>query len=175
MVNKFMRRGFVLQMCVLSLSVLSPFYSYWTSPFHHATWRAMLPAVMATYRQIYLVDLLVLFVAAFFCWMLVVGGNLSGVILDRRSGTAKASGRTRPFIELESVEVINRQPDIFRRRYTVQLQWSDNPVLPKWQRVLFSLGPKTSFVGVFRQEENAEKIAAAVAGFVGVPIQHQTR
>lgn len=174
-VNHFVRRVFIVQMCVFSLSLLSPFYSYWTSPFHHATWRAMLPAVMATYRQTYWVELLVLFVAVLFYWSLVVVGNLGGVALDQRTSTAKAGGRMRPLSELDSVEIVRRQPDIFRRCYTVQLQWSDGPVLLWWQKALLSLGPKTSFAGVFRQEADAENLARAIAEFANAPLQHRTR
>ena len=172
--NHFMRRMFALQVCILLSSSLSPFYSYWTSPFHHATWRAMLPAVFATYKQNYWLYLLMLFVAARFYWLFTVGGNLSGIALNERDGMAKVDGRTRLLSELDSVESIRRQPDIFQRRYTVQLQWSDGPVLPRWQKALLSIGPKTSFVGVFRQEENAERIARAIAESANVPVQHRT-
>ena len=174
-VNHFMRRMFALQMCILSLSSLSPFYSYWTSPFHHATWRAMLPAVFATYKQMYWLSLLMLCMAALFYWLFTGGSNLSGIVLNQRDSTAKAGGRTRPLSELDSVEMISRQPDIFRRRHTVRLQWSDEgPVLPWWQRALFSMGLKTSFVGVFRQEANAEKLVKAIAEFAGLSAEHRT-
>jgi hypothetical protein len=172
-VNHFMRRVFALQMCILSLSSLSPFYSYWTSPFHHATWRAMLPAVFRTYQNTFWVYLLMLFLAALLYWVLVVSGNLSGIVLDPRSGTAKAAEISHSLSELKSVEIIRRQPDILGRRYTVQLQWSDNQVLPKWQRALLSLGQKTSFVGLFRQEANADRLAKAVAEFARIPLQHR--
>ena len=174
-VNHLMRRMFALQMCILSLSSLSPFYSYWTSPFHHATWRAMLPAVFRTYQELCWFYLLMLFMAALIYWSLVVVGNLGGVVLDQRTSTAKADGRTRPLESLESVEIIVRgQPDIFRRRYTAQLQWNDDQVLPRWQKALFSLGPKTSFIGVFRQEENAKKLVEAIAEFAGLSAEHRT-
>ena len=174
-VNHFMRRGFTLQMCILSLPCLSPFYTYWTSPFHHATWRAMLPAVFRTYQQTYWLDLLLLFVAALFYWMLVGCGNLDGIVLDQRDCTAKAGGRTRPLNELEAVRIIAGQPDIFRRRYTVQLHWSDEQNLVWWQKLLLNMGPKTSFLGVFRQEANADRSAAVIAAFADVPVQHRTR
>lgn len=173
-VNHFMRRMFALQMCIFSLSSLSPFYSYWTSPFHHATWNGMLPAVFATYQQAYLVYLLILFAAALFYGTLVAGGNLGGVVLNLQSGTAKAGGRTRLLSEIESVSVIAGQPDILRRRSTVQLQWSDEQNLLRWQKLLLSLGLKTSFVGILRQEANADRIAEAVAEFAGVLVHHQT-
>lgn len=174
MVNHFMRRAFIVSALSLTLAFLSPFYSYWTSPFHHATWRAMLPAVSATYKQTSLLWLLMLFILALSYWMYIVNCNLSGIKLNQQNSTARAGGRTRPLGYLESVESIKRQPDILGRRYTVQLQWDDNFVLIWWQKVLFSIGPKTSFVGVFRQEASADRVAAAMAEFATVPVQHRT-
>lgn len=174
-VNHFMRRMFALPMCLLSLSCLSPFYTYWTSPFHHATWQAMLPAVFRTYQQTYLVDLLMLLVAALFYGIYVAIGNLNGVVLDQRNSTAKAGGRTRLLNELESVRVIAGQPDIFKRRYTVQLHWGDEQNLLWWQKLLLSMGTKASFLGVFGQEANADRLAAAIAEFAGVSVQHRRR
>lgn len=173
-VNHFMRWVFALLMCIFSLSALSPFYTYWTSPFHHATWRAMLPAVLATYRQIYWVELLMLFVAALFYWIYVAGCNLIGVELNHQDSIAKAAGRTRSLSTLESVKVIAGQPDILGRRYTVRLMWDEEQDLLWWQKLLRSMEPKTSFLGVFRHEINADRLAKAIAEFAGIPVHHQT-
>jgi hypothetical protein len=172
-INHCLRRLVVLQTCLPQLFWWVPFFAYWIGPFHHPTWRAMLPVAIGICQKTYIGDILLFFVVIVFYMIFVAAGTLSGIVLNQRDGTAKANGRTRSLNALESVKTI-KQPGPFGRGYQVQLLWNNNQTLPRWKRVLFSMGPKTTFGGIFRQEANAEKVAEAVAEFAGVSVQHRT-
>ena len=164
-VNYFDRRMSVWLMCIFSLMFpltwLPPFH-YWMSLFNHATWRTILSAVLATNRQLDVIEVLILSFVAISYRLLVVGG-LNGVVLDLRNGTAKAAGRTRLLTDVEAVRVVatrfEGKPDPSGRIWRVELLWSKTP--------------DTSLLGYFPNEADADKIAEAVAEFAGVPVRHQ--
>ena len=174
-VNHFVRRVFIVQMCVFSLSFLSPFYTYWTSPFHHATWKAMLPAVLASYKQMSLLELLMLFMCGMICCLSVFCLNLNGIVLDPANDTAKTNGRINPLSRIKAVRITRGQPDILRRQFIVSFVWNGDKPVPWWRAPLVKSAANTSFLGLFRLEANAEKVADAVAKFAAIPVQHWTR
>jgi hypothetical protein len=180
-VSYVIRRVLTWMLCIMSLMFpllwLPPFH-FWTSLFHHATWRTMLSAVLATNTQLVVDELCVLSLAVMFYWLLVVGGDFNGVVLDQRSGTAKAAGRTRPLTDVEAVRVaatrMAGQPGPSGRRYVVGLLGVGEQKLSWWQKPLPDKGPKTSWLGIFPIETDADKFANAIAEFAGIPVQHQT-
>lgn len=187
-VNYFGHRIVVGMKCMILLSSLfikssPPFtkslppLSYWTNLFHHATWQTMLSAVLAAYWQPDPGELCLLSLLAMFYWLLVVAGDFGGLALDQRNSTVTAAGKTCPLTEVEAVRVITLgiagKPGPSGRRYSVRLLWGDAHGLSEWKKLLLGTEAKSSFLGVFRHETDADKFANAVAEFANIPVRRE--
>jgi len=171
-VNRFSRRLFVFEVCILSASLLSPFISFLTSPFHRVTLPGLLPYVISGYRSNYGLHLFMLCVIAGFWCLFNSLCNLSGVTLDGRDATVKADGkRTRPMSGIKAIH-IRMTPHPFQgRQHIVRLLWIGGKPVPKWQTDLTGVPDNSSFLVSFRHEANADQVAGIIAAFIGVPVQ----
>ena len=187
-VNYFGHRIVIGTKCMILLSCLfikssPPFtkslppLSYWTSLFHHATWQKMLSAVLAANWHSDPGELCLLSFFAMLYWFLVVLGDFGGVVLDQRNSTVKAAGRTSPLTKVEAVRVIALgiagKPGPGGRRYSVRLLWGDAQSLSDWRKLLLGTEARSSFLGVFQRETDADKFANVVAEFAGIPVRHE--
>ena len=174
-VNKFTRRFLVLESCVLSCSFLSPCFTFWTSRFHRHVLSGLLPYVLWSYRigfPIYLLLFLILSgIWCFGCFYL----SLGSIVLDKSGKTIRANGKTSPLGNLDAVRITQGQKDVLGRQFTVRLVWNGTKPIPWWRTTLVKTEANTSFLGLFRNQANAEKIAEAVAEFTGVSVQHRTQ
>lgn len=169
-VNYFNRRMLIWLMSILLSTIpLNKYFvagfpplSYWTRLFHHATWQALLSAVLPARWELSGVDLAVPLIFAMLYWLAVLGG-LNGVVLNRRKGTVKAAGRTRPLTDIEAVRVVATRfvgkPDPSGRVWRVELLWSRTP--------------EESLLGYFPYEAEADRVAEAVAEFAGIPVRRE--
>ena len=173
--NKSIRRGFLVEICIFSTSFLSPWISFWRSPFYHATLPGLLPYVLSTYRLTYWVYLILLPALALALWLFTAFGNLWGVTLDRHAHSVKAGGRGAcPMSGIEAVFIKPIPNTLLGRQYTVSLQWDDDDPTPRWQKTLTTAPGNRCPLGALRQEAHAEEVAALIAGFIGVPVRRET-
>ena len=171
-VNKSIRRAFILEVCIIGASLFSPWISFWTSPFHHATLPGLLPYVTSAYRSCYGLYLFMLFPLAVFWWMFTAFGNLQGVTLDRHDRWVKVGGRGAcPMNRIEAVQIKPMSNALLGRRYTVSLQWGNDDPTARWQRELMSAPGNRCTLGALRHEANADQVAGIIAAFIGVPVQ----
>lgn len=183
-VNYVQRGLFIWSKClvllVFPLFAPLPPLSYWANLFHHATWQTLLSAVSAINWQPNSIGLLMFSLIAMLYWVLVTSNDFHGFILDRRSNTVKAAGRTRPLTDIKAVEVITARikgrPDPCRG-WIVRLVWSVEQEPSWWQLRERNKSLKTSALAIFlypKDVTDIEKLAQAVAEFAKVPLQHQT-
>ena len=172
--NLSTRRMFLVQVCVLASSSLSPWITFWTSPFHHATLPGLLPYVISAYRSGYGLYLFMLFPMGLFWCLWTFFANLGGARLDKRERTVKAGGRReRPMSRIKAVEIKPMPNTFLGRQYVLSLLWSSDDPTPRWQKALISTPGNKCFLGAFRQEANAERVAAMVAEFAEVSVRHE--
>ena len=88
----------------------------------------------------------------------------------------KVGGRVRSFKQMTFVQINRMQSKATGQYYyVVEILWDEVTHKPFWYRVAMRIGTKSSILGRFREEGNAKKIAAIVAEFAGVLVQHRTR
>ena len=173
--NRSIRRLFVVEVCILSTSLLSPWVTFWTSPFHHATLPGLLPYVTSAYRSSCGLYLFMLLPVAMFWWIFTAFGNLLGVTLDRRDRSVKVGGRRAcPMSRIEAVQIKPMPSMLLGLQHVVSLQWGNDDPTPRWLRALTSSPGNRCTLCVLRQEAHAEEVAAIIAGFIGVPVQRET-
>ncbi len=179
-VNKLMKLGLVVELCVLSSSASSPWITFWTSPFHRHIFSAWLPYVLWSYRNNWPLSVFMLSLIVGVWYLFAFWFNAFGIVMDANSKIVKANGKLRPVNKIQAIRITCGQGNILGQRYTVKLIWNSCGTIPSWQKALVGQDAstsiaRTSILGSFRQEANAEKIADAIAEFANVPIQHRTR
>ncbi len=173
--NLSIRRVFLFQVCILSLSLLSPVISFWTSPLHHATLPSLLAFVISDYRFICGMFLFMLFPVALFWWVFTFFANMGGATLDRHDRSVKAGGRrARPVSRIKAIEIRPTPNALFGIQHVVSLQWGSEDPTRRWQKALIDTSGNKCFLGALRHEAHAEEVAALIAGFIGVPVQRET-
>ena len=169
--NMSIRRFFLAESCLLSCSLLLPWISFWTSPLYHAT----LPSLLFYLTSNHLLpweSLFILFVCALIWCLFTFFGNLRGATFDTAEQSVKAGGRrARPMSKIEAIQIKPMPNTFLGRRYVVSLLWSSDDPTPRWQKALTNTLGNKCFLGAFRQEANAEKVAAMVAEFAVVLVQ----
>lgn len=173
--NKPLRRLMLAEFCLLPAPLWTPWITFWTSPFHHATWPGLLPYVLSMYGVIYPVYLVLLSMMAGFWCLFLFQFSLGVVTLERRAGTIKSGGRqVRPMKAAEAVQIV-RAPSLLGVRHSVSLIWSGGDLTPRWKKALTNVRDNVCFLASFRQGANAEKVAEVISDFLGVPVRHQVK
>ena len=169
--NKSIRRLFVVEICILSTSLLSPWISFLTSSFYHATLPSLLSYVASNHRLPW-ENLFSFSALVGIWWLLTIFGNMRGATLDRGDQSVEAGGkRARPMSRIEAVQVKPMPNTFLGRQYTVSLQWGSDDPTPRRRRAITSAPGNRCFLGALRQEAHAEEVAAIIAEFAKVSVQ----
>ena len=174
-VNKLVRRAIPLEICLFTAFFLLPFFLYWINPFHHVR-PPLVPYVISSYREI-LPVYLIMFVFMVCAWRaFYVDSSLGVITLNKLDRIVKANSRDYSLSELEAVRVTQIWT---AAGLTVKIScvWSGSNPVPPWPKALTWVATEvnTSLLGTLRQKENADKLAAAIAEFAGVPVQQRIR
>ncbi|MGI4787552.1 MAG: hypothetical protein ACRYFS_01735 [Janthinobacterium lividum] len=177
-VNTLIRFVYVAQTCLMLFALLLmlsfPWIDNWVVPYHNIPRTALLPSVISSYQSGFWIFALVLLISILYWSFFTLGFNRGIVTMNHTNETVKANGRVRSFEHMMCVQIHNLQVNAPRLQYVVEILWKEDPHKPYWYKAVMRIGAKSSILGKFMQEVNAEKIAAAVAEFTGVPVQHRT-
>ena len=181
--NKLIRFVCAAQTCLMLLALLLmlsfPWIDQWVVPYHNIPRPALLPSMISSYQSGYIIYLeMLLEIIALWC-LFVFYLSLGNVVLDQVNETVKANGKLRPISKIQAIRITCGQRNILGQRYTVKLIWNSCGTIPSWQKALVGQDAsttlaRTSILGSFRQEANAEKIAGMIAEFAGASVQHRT-
>jgi len=174
-VNKSVRRMIPVEVCLFTGFFSLPCFLYWFNPFHHPVQSRLLPYLISYYYHIFPVCLLML-VFIVCVWRAFYVDHSSGVVtLNKLDRTINANGREYSLSEVEAVRITLTQ-NAAGTSLRVALVWNGSNPVPPWPKALTLVMTEvnTTILGTLRHEENAKKVAAAIAEFVGVPVQHRT-
>ena len=172
MLNKLIRWLILLEICLFTISLAPSLILFWVEPFHHS---------ILLHLSVYaaLVGLICFFMllGMTFAWCIFnLYLSLGAVVLNKTVGTVRANGRLRPIGALEAILVKHGPKRRFATGFSLQLIWKEDEIstqMPRWKRVVRRIGAKSSVLGTFRREENADKMAEAVAEFAGIPVRRE--
>jgi hypothetical protein len=163
-----------LMLLALLLMLSFPWIDHWVGSYHNIPRPALLPSLISSYQSGFWVFAIVLLYFVSLWSFFTLFFNRGVVTMNHVTKTVKAGGRVRSFDQMAFVQINKMQPDALRVRYAVEILWKEDTQKPLWYRAVMWIGTKSSPLGAFKQEANAEKIAAAVAEFANVPVEHRT-
>lgn len=172
-VNKIIRQALLSEICIFAASFAFPVVIFSVPLFRHSL---QVHRLVYFYLTLVGFDYLILLFFMVIVWCIFnFRCSLGRVILDRNAGTVRVNGRLRSISSVQAVQIRNVSRTYFGRGLLLELIWKEDKDTPRRRKALGIKNPKTSFFGRVRHKENAEKIAAMVAEFAGVSVQHRTR